>query len=118
VVKNTLLIETNMIEAIADITQRSKGNPGAMKCLIEMISRPPEELIGSIKIIQTLDHLDITGSDIYVFWNDLAGKDWEIMEYLAGYVPGKTLKEACSRQDYSGRELVKEWLQKPKTTKT
>lgn len=107
-----------MIEVIADITTRSKGNPGAMQCLVEMISRPPEELMGSINIIQTLDKLEITGSDIYVFWNDLAGKDWETMEYLANYVPGRTLREACSRQDYSGRELVKEWLQKPNITKT
>lgn len=105
-----------MIEVIADLTKRSEGNPGAMQCLVEMISRPSEELMGSIKIIQTLDQLEITGSDIYVFWNDLAGKDWEVMEYLAGYVPGQTLKEACSRQDYSGRELVKDWLKKPAKT--
>ena len=74
--------------------------------------------MGSIKIIQTLDKLEILGSDIYVFWNDLAGKDWETMEYLANSAPPRLLKQACSRQDRSGRELVKEWLQKPDITKT
>lgn len=105
-----------MIEVIADLTKRSEGNPGAMRCLVDLISRPPEELMGSIKIIQTLDELEITGSDIYVFWNDLAGQDFQVMENLANFAPPELLKQACSRQDYSGRELVKDWLKKPAKT--
>ena len=108
-----------MIEVIADLTKRSQGNPGAMKCLVDLISRPTEELMGSIKIIQRLDELEILGSDIYVFWNDLAGQDFQVMENLAVFAPPGLLKEACSRQDYSGRELVEEWITQPEQlTKT
>jgi hypothetical protein len=108
-----------MIEVIADLTKRSQGNPGAMQCLVDLISRPPEELMGSIKIIQQLDELEILGSDIYIFWNDLAGKDFQVMENLASFAPSQLLKEACSRQDRSGIELIKEWRKKPEpVTKT
>ena len=99
-----------MIEVIADLTKRSQGNPGAMKCLVDLISRPPEELMGSIHIIQRLDELEILGTDIYVFWNDLAAQDFQVMEHLARYAPENLLKEACSRQDRSGIQLVEEWI--------
>ena len=108
-----------MIEVIADLTKRSQGNPGAMRCLVELISRPTEELMGSIHIIQRLDELEILGSDIYIFWNDLAGRDFQVMENLARYAPPDLLKEACSRQDRSGIELVEEWRTQPESvTKT
>ena len=106
-----------MIEVIADISKRADGNPGAIQCLVGLISRPAEELMGSIKIIQTLDELQIKGTDIYIFWNDLAGKDYTLMEKIARVVPGGILKVACGQQDRSGIEMIEPFITKAKIDK-
>ena len=39
------------------------------------------------------------------------------MAHLCGTVPNDILKEACSKQDYSGRGLVKEYVESFNTSK-
>ena len=71
-----------------------------------------EQLLYGIKIISTLKEYQIKGTDIYVLWNDLSNKDYKTMSMLYETVPRSELIEACSKQDYSGIEIVKPYLQK------
>lgn len=94
-----------------DLIDMSEGNPGALTCLVGIMQfEKTEDLVKGIKIITTLKKLNITGTDIYVFWSDLSNKDYSIMYDLCEKCPEDVLKDACSRQDYSGIELVKEYI--------
>ena len=87
------------------IRNLAKGNPGAPTFLIELLK------IG--QDTPTLDKIEssgIVGTDLYVLWSDLCGKDMEKVVHLVDKCPLDTLKDACSRQDYSGRELVAKYL--------
>lgn len=52
----------------------------------------------------------IVGTDLYVLFSDLCGKDPGKTVRLIRDCPKGILIDAASRQDYSGRELVKEYL--------
>lgn len=90
-----------------ELIKLSDGNPGAATCLVEILKN---STIGST-ILQTIIRLDIKGTDIYVMWSDLCNKDLETMFKLCTKCPPDILKEACSKQDYSGRDLVKDYLE-------
>lgn len=51
----------------------------------------------------------IRGTNIWVLYSDLANKDMEIVFKLCSVVPIAILEDACSRQDYSGVELIKSY---------
>lgn len=85
----------------------SQGNPGALNCLMGLITN---QLIPALIILPKLEKLGIKGTDIYVFWSDLCNKDYDLMVKLCNNCPDNILKDACSRQDYSGRELVKNYF--------
>ena len=96
------------------IRKMSEGNPGAMAILMEML-RPnnidPNNALGGMSPILLLDSFGIYGSDIYVLHSDICNRN--LVNTLAvlrsvqlGLFDGKILKDACHRQDYSGRELV------------
>ena len=94
-----------------DIIEMSEGNPGALVCLLDMFKfEKQEELLYGINIISTLKKYEIKGTDIYVLWNDLSNKNYEMMSMLCERVPRNELIEACSKQDYSGREIVKPYI--------
>jgi hypothetical protein len=57
------------------------------------------------------DRCDIYGTDLYVLWNDIC--DRSIINSIAllratqlGILDHNILKDACSRQDYSGKSLI------------
>jgi len=88
-----------------EILSMSNGNSGAMSCLTSL--NPIDYNI----IVPILKEAEIVGTDIYVLWSDLAGKDINKMSYLCENCPIDILKDAAHRQDYSGRELVKPYLE-------
>ena len=91
------------------IIKWSEGNPGALMFLMELIK--PENTVYGMSIIPTLEKLEtVRGTNLYVLWSDLANKDIETVQNLCHNCPVDILEDACSRQDYSGVELVKDYL--------
>ena len=91
------------------IIQWSQGNPGALMFLMTLIE--PENFVMSLSILQKLEEAEsIRGTNLYVLWSDLCGKDISMVEKLCKNCPTNILEDACSRQDYSGRKLVEEFL--------
>lgn len=95
------------------ITKLTEGNYGAINacCLLmkEGSSIYPYE--NGFEYIKNLDDIGIYGTDIYVLWNDICQRDLSKMISLLRITIRDTdkvdlLKEACKRQDRSGRELL------------
>ena len=94
-----------------DIIEMSEGNPGALTCLMGIMQfEDQEDLVNGIKIVSKLKTLNIKGTDIYVLWSDLAERDYSKMANICEKCPDEILVDACSRQDYSGIELVKNYI--------
>lgn len=90
------------------IMQYAQGNPGAMTFLMELFEK---YLHCSIPIMMKLENCpSIKGTNLYVLWSDLCDKDMEKVCRLCETCPSDILEDACSRQDYSGIELVKSYL--------
>lgn len=87
------------------IISLAKSNPGALSFLMELnASYVPDQIKDKIK------SSGIVGTDLYVLWSDLCEKDLALVSKLVENCPLEILKDACSRQDYSGRKLVAEYL--------
>jgi hypothetical protein len=85
------------------------GNPGAAVFLVELFS--PENLIYAIPIVTKMEKIpSLKGTNLYVLWSDLCGKDISKVADLCTKCPNDILEDACSRQDYSGRSLVANYL--------
>ena len=89
----------------------SNGNPGAMMFLMKLATGDAKNPLCALTIIPKIEKCGIKGTDLYVLWSDLCGKDIEKVERLCKKCPDDILTDACSRQDYSGRELVKKFLE-------
>lgn len=91
------------------IIELSKGNPGALTFLISLLEQSP--VVGLIVIISLEEQFpSIRGTNIYVLYSDLCGRDIEKVLQLMANCPPEILEDACSRQDYSGRALVAPYL--------
>lgn len=91
------------------------GNPGAITALMSMMNEAetidPQNFAGSLSPLLDLDSHGIYGTDIYVLWSDICGKDNAktlavLRAVQLGFFNEQTLKEACSKQDYSGRDMI------------
>lgn len=97
------------------VAKMSDGNPGAMQTIIELFQKgkeidPGDPMCGLGRVL-FLDTLGIYGTDIYVLYNDICERDLAKMcavlfAVQLGFFNGDALKDACARQDYSGRKLV------------
>ncbi|MCC4228408.1 hypothetical protein [Zunongwangia profunda] len=88
--------------------QWSQGNHGALAFLMEL-SRQDEEtaqVIGQCLMI----NYKIRGANLYVLWSDLCDRNIEKVKQLCENCPGDILTDACSRQDYSGKELINQYF--------
>ena len=95
---------TNYVTAI----EWSKGNPGAMSFLMELNRQAPEVIN---TITETLLRIPtIRGTSLYVLWSDLCDKDIEKVLTLCENCPEEELAIACSKQDYSGREITQKYI--------
>lgn len=83
----------------------AKGNPGAMHFLMKLIS--PDV---PIRTVAKVENCGIVGGDLYVLWSDICEGDMNKVIKLLDDCPLALLKDACSRQDYSGKEMVAEYL--------
>lgn len=96
------------------MTKMSEGNPGALSVLMQMLMDTkidPDNAMGGLGNILMLDTYGIYGTDIYILNNDICNRD--LVKTLAvlratqlGMFSSKILKDACHRQDRSGKELV------------
>jgi hypothetical protein len=98
------------MEEFAMIMKYAQGNPGAMMFLIELLK--PENMMFTIPIAIKLEEIpSLKGTNLYVLYSDLCNKDMSKVMQLCKSCPNNILEDACSRQDYSGRELVAQYLQ-------
>lgn len=97
------------------VSKMSEYNFGAMEALTRLVSEGPaidrDDPMGGMGLILFLDTLEIYGTDIYVLYSDICNKDLAkmiavIRAVQKGLFKGSILKDACSRQDYSGRRFV------------
>ena len=89
-----------------EILKLSDGNPGAATFLIEMLKN--ENLIFAAVLFKKLEKCPtIIGTNLYVLWNDLCAQNPFLVAKLCEFCPDEILIDACSRQDYSGKELIK-----------
>ena len=80
----------------------AQGNLGA----ISFMSQVSDDLIiGKIDKCETL-----RGTNLWVLYSDLCDKDMKKVRLLCENCPDDILEDACGRQDYSGKELVSEYL--------
>ena len=64
----------------------SEGNPGALTCMMQMISSDPKALLD----ILLFDSMGIYGSNIYMVWNDCCGRDMaKFKETIQAFREGK-----------------------------
>lgn len=95
------------------ITKLTEGNYGVINacCLLMKKGCSIYPYENGFEYIKNLDDIGIYGTDIYVLWHDICQCDLEKMISLLRIAIRDTdkaelLKDACKRQDYSGRELL------------
>lgn len=103
-------------DSTADIFHKmSCGNPGAVNVLIQLMKKgseiDPQNVLGGFGYILQLDSIGIYGTDICVLHNDICDRDLTktiavLRSVQLGFFNGQILKDACSRQDYSGKKLI------------
>ena len=94
---------------MTQLLQWSQGTPGALMFLMKILEL--ENIMMSFTIVRKLEEAKtIRGTNLYVLWSDLCEKDMSKVEQLCKTCPTNVLEDACSRQDYSGRKLVAEYL--------
>lgn len=92
-----------------EIVKWSQGNPGAAAFLMSLLQ--PENAVKGIAILRKLEEgKSIRGTNLYVLWSDLCDRDMSKVETLCKNCPTAVLEDACSRQDYSGRDLVSSYI--------
>lgn len=106
---------TRMDIANRALVKICEGNPGAINacCCIVKAGAKVYPYIDGWEYIMILDTLEIYGTDIYVLWSDICQRDTQKTIAILKIAKRDTakaevLKDACHRQDYSGRKLLLE----------
>lgn len=96
------------------VVKMADSNLGAMRVIVEIFNRPdidPDNALPGIGPILLLDQYGIYGTDIYVLFADICEHD--LVKTLAvlratqmGLFDYNILKDACHRQDRSGKQLI------------
>ena len=93
------------------IIEYSAGNGGALNYLMKTFAAPEADLVNALLISNKLKNCtSIRGTNIYVLYSDLCDGDIDRVAKVCDNVPDDILEEACNRQDYSGRELIQEFV--------
>jgi hypothetical protein len=105
-----------LTDSIMDMAiKMSEGNPGAINAMMELYINnekiDPQDAFGPFGKLLLLDTFGIYGTDIYVLWSDIC--DREVVKMIAvlracqlGILSPAILKDASSRQDYSGKNMI------------
>lgn len=97
------------------LVKMADGNPGAATAMIAIMKDAekidPDSALGGLGNILQLDDIGIYGTDIYVLWSDICERDsvkfiGVLRAVQLGFFDRRILKDAASRQDYSGRGMV------------
>lgn len=97
------------------IIKVAAGNPGALMALASLsevsASIDPDSAFSSFTAVVSFDGYGIYGTDVYVLQHDICdGNSALVLACLRavqlGLLPEATLKAACARQDYGGRDTV------------
>lgn len=97
------------------IVKMSEGNPGAMTALMEILNKgaeiDPDDFMGGLGAVLSLDSDGIYGTDIYVLWSDICDRNTAKMLSVLracqlGFFNRQTLIDACNRQDRSGKNMI------------
>jgi hypothetical protein len=88
-----------------------KGNPGAITFAIELLKMAEDVDFKYAAYLFLLEELNIVGPDLYVLWNDICERNMDNVSIIMnstiyGFLDKDVLKDACSRQDYSGKKLI------------
>ncbi len=91
----------------------SKGNPGAISALCELVrcGDKNDKAKEVEEYLRMLEVLGVTGTDIYVLFNDICDRDsrkmlivlWAVRNEHYDAIP---FSLACSKQDYSGKDII------------
>lgn len=107
-----ITLADNVMSAVIKMCE---GNPGAITALMEILKCAkqvdPDDFMGGLGKILALDTLEIYGTNIYVLWNDICDRNTSKMIAVLranqlGFISDQILKDACHRQDRSGREII------------
>ncbi len=107
-----ITLADNVMSAVIKMCE---GNLGAMTALMEIIKCSkqvdPDDFMGGLGKILALDTLEIYGTNIYVLWNDICDRNTSKMIAVLranqlGFISDQILKDACHRQDRSGRKTI------------
>lgn len=101
--------------AITASMKMADGNMGAtqviMSIIVEGSKIDPDNALGGMGVLLSLDDMEIYGSDIYVLHNDICERD--LVKTVAvlrarqlGFISESTIKDASSRQDRSGKSMI------------
>lgn len=110
---NRITADTSSLQVIV---QMSDGNPGSMEVIIKLLQLAMRDIDPEIQnpewfYVLLLDTFGIYGPDIYVLYSDICGKDLAKMVAVLkaschALIGIDIIKDACSRQDYSGRKMI------------
>jgi hypothetical protein len=110
--KERIGLNDTMMSAVAKLAD---GNPGAAQALMSLSINAakidPQSFGGALGPLLSFDSHGIYGTDIYILWSDICNKNASktlavLRAVQLGMFDERTLKDACSRQDYSGREMI------------
>ena len=94
---------------VSSFIKMAQGNPGALNFLMELTQLDDNKI--AIPILLKLAQIPtLVGTNLYVLYSDLSNKDMSLVAQICHLVPNDVLEDACSRQDYSGRALIREYL--------
>lgn len=89
------------------VLKMAEGNPGAITAIMDLMSNnaeiDPQDFLGGLGPILSLDTHGIYGSSIYVLWNDKCDRDVRKMLVLLrsvqlGFLPESKLQELAADQ--------------------
>jgi hypothetical protein len=94
-----------------ELMEWADGNPGALTFLMGIfLSNDTSISDMALVAVKLKSYKTLRGTNIYVLWSDLCDKNNNKVFHLLRTCPQEVLEDACSRQDYSGIELIKEYL--------
>lgn len=97
------------MEVLQFLSTYAQGNRGAVMFITQLFNYD-DDIFGAIDVMSKIERCNIKGTNLYVLYSDLANKDMKMVIKICAKVPDDILIDACSRQDYSGRELIKPYI--------